>query len=208
MSCLPHILKSSKLGKQLGLTKDTAFNTIAEIRELIDNKNQPTEIKPKIDSSKKIEDRINVEDEEKLVKELGDIKLSINTISNIDFKTGSIERKMETFMSDLLQDFRHLESYDLSDLEPLFGKNIADKLLALKPLIREFVKTDFLAMNSETRTKSAIIEAFNLKKQILSSITDLINPISKNLIKQEFTQEQPIVEETKEEEKDGCISPL
>ena len=37
MSCLPHILKSSNLGKQLGLTKDTAFNTIAEIRELIDN---------------------------------------------------------------------------------------------------------------------------------------------------------------------------
>jgi hypothetical protein len=45
-TCLPHILKSSKLGKQLGLTKDTAFNTIAEIRELIDSNNQNKEIKP------------------------------------------------------------------------------------------------------------------------------------------------------------------
>lgn len=47
MSCLPHILKSSNLGKQLGLTKDTAFNTIAEIRELIDSKNLQ-ELKPKV----------------------------------------------------------------------------------------------------------------------------------------------------------------
>jgi len=49
MSCLPHILKSSNLGKQLGLTKDTAFNTIAEIRELIDSKNLQ-ELKPKVDN--------------------------------------------------------------------------------------------------------------------------------------------------------------
>ena len=62
MSCLPHILSSSKLGKQLGLTKDTAFNTIAEIRELIDSKNQSTKIKPKIDSSKKIEDNSQKDD--------------------------------------------------------------------------------------------------------------------------------------------------
>lgn len=46
MSCLPHILKSSNLGKQLGLTKDTAFNTIAEIRELIDSKNLQKQNKP------------------------------------------------------------------------------------------------------------------------------------------------------------------
>ena len=164
---------------------EIGINNTGETPKVI---NRPTEIKPKI----------SVEDEEKLVNKLGNIKLSINVISNINSKTGSLERKMETFMSDLLQDFRHLESYDSSDLEPLFGKNIADRLLALKPLIREFVKTDFLAMNSETRTKSAIIEAFNLKKQILDSIANLINPVSKNLIKQEFTQEQSIVEETED----------
>jgi len=50
MSCLPHILKSSNLGKQLGLTKDTAFNTIAEIRELIDSKNLQ-ELKPNIENN-------------------------------------------------------------------------------------------------------------------------------------------------------------
>ena len=37
--CLPSIRKNSNLGKQLGLSKDIRYNTIAEIRELINKSN-------------------------------------------------------------------------------------------------------------------------------------------------------------------------
>lgn len=64
MSCLPHVLKSSKLGKQLGLSKDTAFNTIAEIRDLIDSKLGFELSKFLIEIESKVEPIVEIEVEE------------------------------------------------------------------------------------------------------------------------------------------------
>ena len=107
MSCNPYIIANSNLGKQLGLSKDTSFNSLDEIKELINknainNKSRDSEIyqeaaKRAIDVLRGNEDVVLTE---KQSKAIDDVFKEFPAIRDVFYKAIGINPKLQ------LQDFK------------------------------------------------------------------------------------------------------
>lgn len=206
MSCLPHILKSSNLGKQLGLTKDTAFNTIAEIRELIDSKNLQ-ELKPKVDNqitdnnielenTKKEQDSQNeYYTQQSLLKRISNDYFEYKKVSSVLTNLQNLLQLVKGFKNTFSESEKFIRA--LNDLGYSINENYTDikANVNINDKFYDNYQNTLKILPLDKEGKNQVDKILNDKflKQNIKTAIDLLN-----ISKKYFISETDIAKETKE----------